>query len=141
MKKRSTKYKEMVKSHKEKIMSAAKQASIYPFDYAFGLNMFVEYLRFMKDYYELGENVYGEDNTKLTRLESLTYVLKLYDEWATFSNKYEVETEQPSAIGNWFVCETTTKCRLGLVEFNKEYKGARDRFFKAVSKYIEEWWD
>jgi len=53
-------YNKLVRDHKKKLKKLCNEAD--PSDYGFALEYFVEYLRFMRDYYELGYNVLGVEN-------------------------------------------------------------------------------
>ena len=74
-KKLSKKYKEMIREHKKELDNLNKVAQ--PWDYGFGLDYFIEFMRFMKDYYELGENVYQAAPEKA--LETLKEALDEYE--------------------------------------------------------------
>ena len=80
--KKSKEYKKMIRKYKKMIRKDAKDASTKPFDYDFGLQMFVDYLYFMREYYELGENVFAlELDNYPTRLQILNMILAAYEDW------------------------------------------------------------
>lgn len=119
-KKTSKEHKQMMKTHKKNLKKIYKNTN--PFDYAFGLDYLIEHIRWMKDFYSYNEQVVGEDNTKLTRLESLTKTLNAYDKWQELEdNIAEGEEEQK--------------------QLNKDIIKARNEVFKLLGKHIQEWRD
>ena len=121
----SKQYKKLFKKHRKEIMKQAKKASKNPFDFGVGLELFVKHLYFMHDYYELGENVWAQENEEITRLEMLNQILAEYLAWDRCID---------------FFAETKwTKEKLE--EFKNSYKKHRKNFFLLLDKYIEELWD
>lgn len=121
----SKEYNSMIKKNSKEIMKLAKKASTTPFDSNIALELLVASLKFMRDYYKLGENVHSEEVkyfnddcvTKMTRLESLEETIKIYEKWKEYQYKI-------------FKQEDIERCE----EFKK-------RFFDLLYNYIDEWWD
>ncbi len=162
-------YQKMMRKYKKKFKKLAKDVS--PWDYGFGLELFIEHLRFMRDYYHLGYNVWAEEEeNELTREEMLNLILKEYDAWMTCDEKYlqSVCTNDP----NWEdkKCELISqgyyeddnKTRLkqfqspryeiiffrlykdneeNMKKLQEEYAYHRTQFFALLGKYIEKIWD
>ena len=107
---RSKKYKAMFKKHKKILKKIAKETD--PFDFFHGLDYFVAFLEFMKDYYELGENVWGEEeHGKPTRLDTINEALEHFYKYQDINLSYE--------------------------ENRKEFK----LFLDCIYNNIENWWD
>ena len=106
-------------------MKQAKKASTDPFDYGVGLELFVKHLRFMRDYYELGENVWALEDKDITRLEMLNQILAEYNGWDTVMD-YFAETKWTAKTAE---------------EFNKINEHLKKQFFLLLNKYIERIWD
>lgn len=161
--KKSKEYKAMMRHHKKAIMKQARVASKDPFDWGTGLELFVDHLYFMRDYYALGENVWAEEDcnwkssVKYTRLEMLTQILDEYEEWMHCDEKYwgwdETDTTDtfmwskrptPAETGvhirklKNLVFEDDEENRNA---YTKEYEEHRKNFFKLLDKYIELLWD
>ena len=113
MKKYSKEYKKMCKKHKKLITKSAKEASTNPFSYYVGLKVFVEHLKFMQEYYALGENVHAKESEDIKREHILNMVLAEYNEWIDETCKYNFE----KSIYH------------------------RKRFFELLGEYIDELWD
>lgn len=72
MSKQYKEYLKTVKKHRKILVKEAKRA--YPFDYEFGLDYFIKFLEFMKEYYEKDNNVHSDDPMRLTQInQALTY--------------------------------------------------------------------
>lgn len=91
-------YKRMMKHYKKLLKKNVKDAA--PWDWGFGLEMFVDFLRWMQEYYELGYNVWAmeskdEDPVNFkdapTRAESLKQTIYYYDKWHNcFEDYYKI---------------------------------------------------
>ena len=88
-------YKRMMKHYKKLLKKNVKDAA--PWDWGFGLEMFVNFLRWMQKYYELGYNVWAMESKDedpvnfkdaLTRAESLKQTIYYYDKWHNCSEDY-----------------------------------------------------
>jgi len=80
------KYNKMCREYRKKLVQIGKDAG--PWDYCFGLEFLIEHLRFMRDYYALGYNVWGEEDKKPEN-DRLTLASKMVAE-------YEASEELPS---------------------------------------------
>lgn len=157
-------YKKMMNKYKKLLRNHAKEAA--PWDYLFGLDYFVDFLRFMQEYYKLGVNVWafetkyeGLDEFKdwPTRYESISKAIEYYDKWQNASDDYikivytEKECKHYQRLG-WHLYETSKEeSWYELIKYDNyqdvnraihvqklEYK---HKFFETVEKFIEEWWD
>ena len=163
--KRSKEYKQMLKKYKKLIMKSAREATKSPWEAMFGLDMFINFMNFMKDYYTLGENVWQVDESKQEVIDTLTQTLNEYDAWQNCEDKY---TKVLLKTNENFEKERKHFLRLGYHEqpcnderlfkdvvfltlyedykenntqMIKEYVEHRDNFFKLISNNISKWWD
>lgn len=104
-------YRRLVKKWSRKIRKKAKYWSKRPWDAEGGLSMFIEYMRFMKEYYNQSWNVWGEECADHDRYSGIAKALQGYEDW------YNGE--------------------LGL---QKQLQG-RAAFFDTVKNEIDYWWD
>ena len=79
-------YKKMMRTFKKNLIKKAKEST--PWDSCFGVELFVEFLKWMHEYYKLGYNVWALDvdpfdpeNKIKTRAETLEETLKFYNRW------------------------------------------------------------
>jgi len=154
------KYKRLRNKYRKQLTKQAKEAA--PWDFGFPLEMFVTYLRFMRDYYKEGLNVADESEGTDSRLHTLNMALQLYEAWdKCFDNWYKLvkadEVEcykqggwyapaeaEPSAIldGQNYVMMTRLQTKQANDEmFNYYYRKNREDFFKFLAEHMEEWWD
>lgn len=147
----SKEYKKMMKKNRKALNQINKNAD--PFDYNDGLAYLIAHLRWMKDYYALGENVWAMEERdwnpdakdEPTRLESLTQVLEHYDAWQGAEDKYikcvEHDHGEKEGVFSYHFeyllgdREATYKA----LEEEKAYH--RAMFFQLLSQYMESWWD
>ena len=168
MVKRSKQYKQMMKKWKKKILKDAKDASTSPWDYGFGLDMFVDYIYFMRDYYALGENVWQAEESHNEVKDSLNRAINEYEEWQNCHEKYikiihKSEDDYEKQLKHWLrlgyhlkeekednkndilkdvsVLYFYEDIRKTYDEMRDEYIKHRDNFFRLVSDNIENWWD
>jgi hypothetical protein len=162
-------YKKLMREHRKKMKKLAKEC--HPFDWGCGLEMLMEHLYWMRDYYKNGYNVWAaEDNTWKdcslpTRLESLNMAIQLYNGWQNLDEKYYCyvhtmeEAVQKVKEGWYLQGNPNSKIDKALgstglyslskfptwaqttAEYNKEYEKNRKEFFLYVSENIEGWWD
>lgn len=151
-------YNKMWKTHKKNLIKLAKEASPYQADD--GIQLFIEQLRFMKDFYELGYNVWAmerkdEDPVQYkdmpTRYESLKQALDEYDAIDGCEDKYIVyhfDDVKDDDFWHKFTKDDSEVCEYKLGDFKtsydaylKERKIHEENFKKIVEKYIDEWWD
>ena len=162
-------YKRLMRDHRRNMKKLAKEC--HPFDWGCGLEMFIEHLWWMRDYYKNGYNVWAaEDNTwdksnPPTRLESLNMALQLYNKWQNLDDEfyyyaYSKEAAEQKVREGWYLASEPNSAvdkalgRAGVYtltkyptwketteHFNGEYTKRRDEFFLYVSQHIEGWWD
>lgn len=154
----SKKYHKMMKKHKKNIMAQARNASVDPFDWEPGLWMLVQHLYFMRDYYELGENVWAKedkewrDDVKYTRLEMINQILNEYEGWMNCHDKYFIHHDtggKENGKGiiingertDWWIEDLIPDYKANVEAFNKEYIKHKRKFFKLLADYIEYLWD
>lgn len=157
-------YQAMLEKYKKSLTHINAHACASPWEWSWGLNYFVEFLRFMKDYYALGVNVWAmerkdEDPERYknapTRLETLTEAIAYYDKWQGLEDEYvkvvdHPETYKERSNGDGTVsiddfgchCEykygSVKKTYEKLLEDQEKYKKL---FFASLAEHIEEWWD
>lgn len=158
----SKKYKKMMKKYKRIFKKHGKL--VLPWDWAFGFDPFIDFLHFMKDYYELGENVHAIDSPGKSRLETLKEALYWYDKWQNGDDDFfkyahdekelkhyqrlgytvQGEPEKIVADGERYKTVVLTKYksyRDTVEEWNKKYHEYKHNFFVCVEENLEEWWD
>ena len=88
-------YNEMMKSYRTLLINDAHKAT--PSDWQFGVDMFIDFLTWMKAYYSLGYNVWAlerkdEDPESYkdvpTRAQSITETLMYYNRWQSCEGDY-----------------------------------------------------
>lgn len=159
MDKRKKEYKKMWKAHKKELIKLAKKAT--PFQAEDGFEMWIEHLRFMRDYYKIGYNVWAmerkeEDPVEYkdvpTRFESLDQALKEYNAIEECEDNYIVyHYEGGIANGKGIVVDGKqqdwwTEYKLGDYKtsynaYAKERKQHETKFKRLVEKYFNEWSD
>lgn len=72
------KYKKLVRKYRRIFRKHARE--IRPYDYRFGLDPFLDFLRYMRDYYEAGDNVHSEEGDRLQTLKDAISMFEVYDE-------------------------------------------------------------
>ena len=152
-------YKCMIKKYQKKFKKMAKDVN--PWDYYFGLNFLIEHLKFMRDYYELGENVWAQEVEGVpTRLQILNMILVELNDWQKCDDKYikivlihneedRKEVDKLCSQGYYIYKDKNNVVILhkydtnekNLKEFEKEYSYHRKRFFELLGTYIEYLWD
>ena len=158
---KSPEYYAMMEKYKKSLTKINKECYKNPWEYAFGLDHLVEFLRFMRDYYALGENVWAEEDkewvkgVKYTRLETLEQTLYYYDKWQHIDEEYvkvikhpETYKEHDNGDGTFTVDDFGYHCeyKYGSAKrtyrkIYKEKKKYKKLFFKHLYTYIESWWD
>lgn len=161
-KEHSQEYKNMMKIHKKEWENITE--NVGPWEWSYGLDALVEHLRWMRDYYKLGENVWGmekkdEDPKRYrnvpTRLQTLEETLFYYDSWMNLKDEYikvinhqETYKEHDNNDGTVTIENLGFHCKYKYGSINKTYKKLhkeetkyKKKFFKMLYKYIEEWWD
>ena len=88
-------YNKMMRKYKKLLKKDVKQA--HPYDWEVGLDLFVDFLKWMQSYYELGYNVWAmerkDEDPKLykdapTRAETLKMTIYYYDRWQNCCDDY-----------------------------------------------------
>ncbi len=161
-KEHSADYDAMFLQHTSELKDIA--AATTPFDYSYGLDFLVQHLRFMRDYYKLGENVWGmekkdEDPKRYknipTRLETLEKALYYYDKWINLEDEYikvvdhpETFKEHDNGDGTFTIDNLGFHCEYKYGSMKRTYKKlhkAQEKykklFFKTLACYCESWWD
>lgn len=72
------KYKKLVRKYRRIFRKHARE--IRPYDYRFGLDPFLDFLRYMRDYYEAGDNVHSEEGDRLQTLKDAISMFEVYDD-------------------------------------------------------------
>lgn len=160
-------YKKMMRRYKKLFKKYAKE--ICPYDYRFGTEPFIDFLRWMQEYYELGYNVWAmerkdEDQATykdaLTRAESLKQTIYYYDRMDNCHDDYfkvvfeEEEMKRLVKMGWTLQPRTNTDFLTNSYfltlypthkqcsdECNKAYGEWKHKFFESLERYISEWWD
>ena len=164
-KERSSEYKEMMEKHQKEWAEIAENAG--PWEWSYGLDALVEHLRWMRDYYALGENVWGQEDkewkkgVKYTRLETLEKTLFYYDKWMNLEDEYIQVVEHGKMKSHDNGDGTATIDDLGFhciykygprnnnrkamkITYRKLHKAQqkyKKLFYKMLYKYMESWWD
>ena len=154
----------MLVKYKKSLTKINKDASASPWEWSCGLNYLVEFLRFMKDYYALGVNVWSmerkdEDPKRYknspTRLDTLTKTLEYYDKWQGLEDEYikvvdHTETYKEHSNGDGTVTIDDLGCHCEYLygsmkktyeKLAKEQEKYKKLFFMSLAEHIEEWWD
>ena len=74
-------YKRMCKTHRKNLLKEIASKDFGPWDYGHGVFLFVEFLKYMRDYYALGYNVFAldEDDDRLRTLQETIDAYEKYD--------------------------------------------------------------
>lgn len=160
-------YRQVKRRHQKIFRKLAKH--VIPTDYGFMMEFFIEYLKYMADYYKNGCAVGDDPEGIKPRLQTINMALQLYrhwyeeceDEYFTLVEPSEVEkykakgwvvpdTERNSAalnaldktrMVNWVFMHRYPTFKETTDLFVKEYAKRRKEFFDYVAEHIEEWWD
>jgi len=154
----SPEYFTMMDAHRKEWSEIAANAG--PWEWSYGLDALVEHLKWMRDYYKLGENVWGQENkewdkkVKYTRLETLEKTLYYYDRWMNLEDEYVqvVETGEfkshDNGDGTFTIDDLGFTCIYKYKSMKKTYKKLhkaeqkyKKLFYKMLYKYMESWWD
>ena len=100
-------YNKMMRKYKKLLIKHAKESQ--PWDYSFGFDILVEFLRWMHEYYKLGYNVYALDitdpkeprHTEKTREESLRETLMWYNRWNNVDDDYIKIVHTPEELSHY----------------------------------------
>ena len=162
--KENPEYQAMMAKYKKSLGAINKDASKCPWEWSFGLDYFVEFLRFMQEYYKLGVNVWAmerkdEDPKRYknvpTRYESISKALEYYDKWQGLEDEYVKVVDHPETKkshenddGTITIDDLGFHCVYKYGSMKRTYKKlhkAQEKykrlFVKTVLEHIEEWWD
>lgn len=127
-------YKNMIKKYKKELTELNRDARTRPWDWSFGLDYLIAYMRFMQEYFTLRSEDEESDEWAVKAKDTLTETLNAYEDWqhCHLSEEYFSHTEDGAIefIGDESV----------LKEHNKELNKRRKKFFTLLSKHIESWW-
>ncbi len=159
----SKEYHEMQAKYHDELKGIAEDAG--PWEWSYMTDFLASYIRWMIEYYERGENVWGapEDDH---RLETLKKAIYYYDRWQNIEDEYiqvvdhpETYKEHDNGDGTVTVDDLGFHCvykygpkgtskrarrRAMLITHKKLHKAEqkyKKLFFKTVCKYLESWWD
>lgn len=147
----STKFTDMMAENENKLIDIAKNST--PFDWEHGLDAFIGHLRWMRDFYRLGEGVAAKENSgERTRLETIELALSYYDKWINSEKNFiwfvETREMKPNDNGTDTVEKMGRKCVYKYGSAKRTYKKLckyqqknKKLFFKTLYKYMETWWD
>ena len=160
--KRSKDYKRMMKKWKRVIRKYGKDASTNPWDWSYGLDAFIQYLYFMRDFYTLGENVWQVDECRQEVVDTLNTTLDEYEAWVNCDDKYtkvlfknddNYETnlkhwldlgyyqEEDSSFNDVAFLHLHKDYLENLDKCAQEYNEHKVKFFALLGENIEKWWD
>ena len=161
--KESPEYQEMMKHFKKSLSDINKDACKSPWEPSWAVDYFVEFLRFMQRYYELGINVWAlerkdEDPKRYknvpTRYEAITKALSYYDKWQGLEDEYIQVVkdgeykDHKNDDGTYTVEHTGYKCiykygnmKKTYKKLHKEQKKYKKLFVNYVADNMREWWD
>lgn len=164
-------YYDMLKEGAEKLDKIHKSARKSPWEWSWGLDYLVAFIRFMRDYYKVGENVWAmeqkdEDPKRYknvpTRLQTLEKTLYYYDKWQNLESEYIRVVDHPKTYrahdngdgtvtiqDMGFHCEYKYGPRnnrrkammITYKKLNKDQAKYKKKFYKMLMKYMESWWD
>ena len=145
-------YKEMMAKHQQEWKDIADNAG--PWEWSYGLDALIEHIRWMYEYYELGENVWGAPE-KDTRLQTLAEAIYYYDKWQNLEDEYvtiihhpETYREHDNGDGTVTIDDLGFHCEYKYGSMKRTYKKLykaqnkyKKLFFKTVYENMESWWD
>ena len=162
----SKEYQAMMAKYKKSLGKIYRDGCGCPSEWSYGLDYLVEFLRFMRDYYALGINVWAmerkdEDPKKYkncpTRVESLTKTIEYYDKWQSIDTDDEYvkvihhpETYKSHENGDGTVTVDNLgyHCEYKYGSAKKTYKKMHQEeqkykrlFFESLCEHLEDWWD
>lgn len=145
-------YKKIIKKYRKTFKKLAKE--VHPFDARFGLNMFVEHLKFMREYYQNGYNVMAQElEGHLTRFEGIDKAIRLYElGWDPYL-KYEMEQKYfemediAAFTGEVFSHPNYQKPLNGLTskeafeKIREDLHEVQKQFYELLLEELDDWWD
>ena len=122
-------------------MKGAKEASTRPYDWAFGLGLFVDYLYFMRDWFVNGKDVHQVDESANEIITQLNEVLAAYESWMNCEEEFmKWIPDNDKTMGGHFEYLQGTR-EATVKKLSEEYPRRREHFFELLGKNIEKWWD
>lgn len=131
--KRSKEYKRMMRKYRKEAKKITKEMG--PWEFSWSIDFIINHLKWMKDYYTLGENVLAmEDkewnhNEKYTRLEMVDQLLDAYYAFSDYewpSLKDIEDEDERKRISNQSL---------------QKYNNLRHDFYRLLEKNFEKLWD
>ena len=154
-KEKKKEYRKMIRKHQKELRKDVKD--IQPFDYGYGTKFFYDFLCYMRDYYKMGYNVWGEErnDVPMSRLEGIEAAIReldlYYDENDEVQNKYYIRNPEISNedflpiridYGNWFVpVEPYKNMKEAMEAENKEKEEHYNKAFEIIKENLRYWWD
>lgn len=86
------KYRKLCKKFRKRLRLLCDK--IRPWDYQFGLDFYVEQLRFLLEYYKLGENVFQVHEGREKIIRTVTEAIDHYEKWMNTQRWDEVKKER-----------------------------------------------
>lgn len=157
-------YFKMIKKNRKELDSLNRAARTRPWDWSFGLDYLIAYMEFMRDYYNLGWNVWQTDETLVPLKKSLDETLEAYKKWdecvldhfypeafkiaeqqyynlCREENKKVDLNEKEKYIKECISPDEWPFTEENLNKYGEEYIRRRNKFFQLLSENIEKWWD
>lgn len=132
---RSKKYRKMFKKHNKQLKDIAKKTR--PWDYGWSADFLIEHLKFMRDYYTLGENVVScedcewKEEEEYTRIEIINQILNAYEAFI----EYHPDFKELQNI------KDDNERRLWIKKTNEYHLSLKHKFFVLLEKNISKLWD
>lgn len=132
-------YRQNIKQHRKILTKLVKEAS--PYDYGFGLDLFVQFLKFMQDYYEEGINVHAlEVEGYAPRLESITQALDEYEKYLEYEQGLPSSWEILRSDGTHMFAHADYSIE-ALDEHNRKTEEHWNNFWNIIRDNMLTWWD
>lgn len=131
------KYKRLVRKYKRIFRRHARH--VRPFDYRFGLDPFIDFLHFMRDYYAEGNNVHSKweedhDTDNDGRLDTLNEALAAFDAYEAMQFDQWIVTE--GDFGKTYTYDVDV-----MKKYKQDKQALWDKFWTVVQDTIRDWWD
>lgn len=130
----SRKYCKMLKTYRKSLKKIAKECR--PWDYGWSIDFLIEHLKFMRDYYALGENIIGMEDKewkpeeKYTCLEMINQILAAYQEFNDYSPDF-------SQIEHMSEAEK----KIWLEQSKNEYLTLKHKVYNLLEQNLSKLWD
>ena len=123
----------------------------FPYDYGFGLDMFIQFLKFMQTYYQEDINVHTlEVEGYESRLDGITHALNEYDAYLHVSDSLQLPTEivgDVEVLGKIYKSPEqitgieTNNTKEELEEVQRKETEHWNNFWNIVRDNMLTWWD